>query len=209
MIPTTIHHVWVGGPLPDHLAAYVGSWDRHHPGWEHRLWTERDLPPLQNHDLYDRAPELVPVDAIGQLRSDIARYEILLTYGGLYVDCDTEALRPVDESLAGHDAWAAAEDANWVGNTYLACTPGHPVMRALVDGLAASVARNAGRRPNRMTGPRYLTPIWRAHGCHIARQRDWYPYSYADVKRGTVPASYGNAYAAHHWDHTRRVLAAR
>jgi mannosyltransferase OCH1-like enzyme len=209
MIPKVVHHIWIGGPLPGHLSDCVDSWRTHHPSWDHRLWGDGDLDWLAHRDLYDRAPNLVPRDAVGQLRADIARFEILHRYGGLYADCDTIALRPVDDALTGHDAWAAAEDTHWVGNTYLACTPGHPVMADLVNGLRASITAQRGRRPNRMTGPQYLTPIWRRHGCHIAEQQLWFPYSYADVKADTVPDDVGDAYTVHLWQHTRDVLGAR
>jgi mannosyltransferase OCH1-like enzyme len=205
-IPRVIHHVWVGSPLPDHLAGHVASWRRHHPGWEHILWRDADLGWLRHKDEFARASSTVPPDAVGQLRADIARYEILERHGGLYVDCDTEALRPVDDALAGVDAWAAAEDTHWIGNTYLAAMPGHPVMAALVDGLAASIRRQHGHRPNRMTGPRYLTPIWRAHGCTVGPTARWFPYSYRHVKAGAIPTDWGDAYAVHHWQHTRDTI---
>lgn len=213
MIPRVLHHIWIGSPMPSHLARCVESWRTLHPGWQHQMWSDDDLGWLTNRCLYDQAPSLVPADAVGQLRADIARYEILLAHGGLYVDADTEPLRPVDPALAGHDAWAAAEDRHWVGNTYLACTPGHPVMQALVDGLKHHMTRqramhpNAVLRANVLSGPKYLTPIWQAHGCHVDPSSHWYPYSYLDVRRGTIPADYGDAWAVHHWDHTRRVLA--
>jgi inositol phosphorylceramide mannosyltransferase catalytic subunit len=208
-IPRIIHHVWVGSPVPDEPAAWMESWRRLHPTWVHRLWRDDDLGWLTHRDLFDRAPGLVPVDAVGQLRADIARYEILARHGGLYVDCDTEALRPVDEVLTGVEVWAAMEDDRWVGNTYLASTPGHRVMQALVSGIPGSVRRRAGQRPNTMTGPQYLTPLWRSYRCPVSASRRWFPYSYRDVRNGTVPTAFGDAYAVHHWQHTRDLLEAR
>lgn len=209
MIPKIVHHIWVGSTLPLHLAACIDTWRDNHPGWEYCLWTETNLGWLKNRDLYDAAPSLVPRDAIGQFRADIARYEILRKHGGLYTDCDTTSLRPMDDLLEGRDAFAAAEDDNWVGNTYLACTPEHPVMQELVEGIPASVKKRRGKRPNWLTGPRYLTPVWQKHNAFVAEQRLFYPYSYSDVKNGTVPSDFGDAYAVHHWEHTRSVLQAR
>src|SRR5690606_35906261 len=196
----------VGPPLPDHLAASIATWRQHHPDWEHVMWGDRDLTWLRHRDLYDHAPGLVPSDAVGQFRADIARYEILERHGGLYVDCDTRALRPVDEALEGHAAFAALEDSHWVGNTYLAAEAHHPALVALVDGLERSVHRHAGQRPNRMTGPRYLTPSWRAHGCHTDPTAGWYPYSYRHVRQGRIPTVPADAWAAHDWDHTRQLM---
>lgn len=174
------------------------------------MWGDEDLRWLEHRDLYEAAPELVPADAVGQLRADIARYEILAKHGGLYVDADTVALRPVDTALAGHDTFAAAEDPTWIGNTYLGSTPGHPAMLELVAGLRTSIARADGRlRPNRLTGPQYLTAVWCRNSCHVAPTRLWFPYSYRHVRRGAVPTSYGDAYAVHRWEHTRDLQGSR
>jgi mannosyltransferase OCH1-like enzyme len=212
MIPKIIHQIWIGSPIPPHLLDYMQTWRVHHPAWKYYVWCEPDdFYQIPHKDLFDRAEEIVPADAVGQFRSDIARYAILHAYGGLYVDCDTECLRPVDDALYGHDAWAAMEDTRWVGNTYLAVVPGHPVTRALIAGLRDSIESRRGRRlrPNRLTGPQYLTPIWRKFGCYAASHTLWYPYSYTHVKRGNVPTNYGNAYAVHHWQHTRELIARR
>jgi len=193
--------------MPTVIADYVETWRHYHPDVQHELWRDRDLGWIPNRDLYDDARRLVVPDAVNQLRADIARYAILERHGGFYVDADTEALRDVWSALEGHDAWAAAEDTRWVGNTYLACTPHHPVAQALVERLSASVTKNSGSRPNKMTGPQYLTPIWHEFGCHVAPTAGWFPYSYRDVKRGLrKPGSYPDAYAVHHWQHTRDML---
>jgi mannosyltransferase OCH1-like enzyme len=212
MIPKTIHQVWVppGGKLSDRILIAIESWWTHHVimgGWTYRLWTDADLDWLRHRDLYDQAPNLVPADAVGQLRADIARYEILERHGGLYVDIDTVALQPVDGALEGHDTFAAREDPSWIGNTYLGCTAGHPVMKELVANLRANINLTNGRtRPNRLTGPRYLTPIWQSHNGYVAPREQWFPYSYTDVKNGTVPTRFDeDVYATHLWNHTREL----
>lgn len=212
MIPQTIHQIWVppGQDIPAQYLQGIRSWLDMHPNWDYKLWTDEDLHWLTRRDLYNQALELVPSDAVGQFRADIARYEILLRFGGLYVDIDTVCLRPVGEALVGHNEFAAWEDQNWVGNTYLGCTPGHPVMEKLVAGLRDSVRRANGHlRPNRLTGPRYLTPIWLGEGCHVAPQHLFYPYSYSHVKAGTVPNEYHDAYTVHLWGHTRALMNRR
>ena len=207
MIPPVIHRAWVGSDLPDWAAALGDTWARHYPGHEQRLWTDPDqLPDWAERDLYDAAADIVPPDAIGQFKADLMRLEILLRHGGLWVDCDTEALRPYD--FGGLDAFAAREDGSWVGTAYLGATPGHPVITALVTGVRDSIDRGRPARPNILTGPHYVTPVWLAHDAYLGSQRDWYPYSYRDVTRGRVPRSYGRAYAVHHWQH-RRTLVGR
>ena len=47
---------------------------------------------LVNQDHYDRA-------TAKNLLSDIARYEVLMMYGGVYMDADSECFRPIDHLL--------------------------------------------------------------------------------------------------------------
>lgn len=210
IIPKSLHFIWLGKPMPDHLAANVKRWRELHPDWNTYLWNERNIPLLRHVDLYRRAKDLVPADAVAQFRSDIIRYEILFDFGGFYADVDTRPLRPLGEALAGREVFAAAEDRNWVGNTYLGATAGHPLFADLIRGLDSNVRRLKGKRPNHLTGPRYLTPIWRAHNGHVAPSHQWYPYSYTHVKNGNVPDKFASdVFAVHSWNHTREVLEAR
>jgi len=216
-----IHQIWVGGRVPTELRDMMQTWRDHHPSWECKLWTDSEVAglvdprlskhPMTNWSLYQRAESLVPRDAVGQFRADLLRYEILYREGGFYADADTICLQPIDDAVNGRDTFAAAEDANWIGNTYLGASQHHPVMLDLVEGCALAVARHKkGTRPNKLSGPQMLTPIWREHGGHVDPTDLWFAGgSYSHVKNGTVIEDYGDAYASHHWFHTRQVLRAR
>ena len=71
-VPRIIHQIWIGPePLPEPHRAWIESWRGHHPGWEHRLWTEDDLPedPIR--------PEILERLRAPVERADILRLEIL------------------------------------------------------------------------------------------------------------------------------------
>jgi mannosyltransferase OCH1-like enzyme len=209
-MPRLLHFIWVGSTMPDHLMSNVHWWKMLHPSWTVRIWTDRDFGWLANQRLFDEAESIVPRDAVGQFRSDVARYEILLQHGGFYADVDTHPMRPIDDSVLKHDAFAVKEDRTWIGNTYLGSAPGHPVFAEIIQGMQANVKRFRGRRANILSGPKYITNIWRRHGAYEAPTTWGFPYSYADVKRGTVPATIPDtAYAVHEWHHTRRLMEAR
>jgi mannosyltransferase OCH1-like enzyme len=211
-IPKIMHHIWIGDPMPFHLQANCLRWLELHPGWDFKLWTEAEIDEigLQNRALYDQAEKIVPADAVGQFRADIVRYEVLALFGGVYTDVDTVPLKNIEPALVGHDEFAAHEDRTWVGNTYLGAIPGHPIMQTLIAGLPSNVHRNRGKRPNKLSGPQYLTPVWNRFGGHIAPRKQWYPYSYIDLKRNTVPESFeDDVYAAHQWFHTQTALDSR
>jgi mannosyltransferase OCH1-like enzyme len=209
-IPKRLHFIWVGSPMPERLQVNVQRWRDMHPDWTTYVWTDKNIPILRNGDLYRRAKQLVPADAVGQFRADIIRYELLYDFGGFYADVDTVPLKLIDDALTGHQVFAAMEDRNWIGNTYLGAVPGHKIFRDLVGLLPKNVKRLGAKRPNHLSGPRYLTPIWRAHSGYTAPSHLFYPYSYSDVKNGTVPDDYHrDAYCVHQWYHTESVLEAR
>jgi mannosyltransferase OCH1-like enzyme len=206
----TLHFIWLGSALPMRMQRNIDQWRKLNPGWSYRLWDDQDLDWLVNRAQFDDAPSLVPGDGVRQLQADIARYEILHQFGGFYADCDTVPLKPLDESVLAHSGWAAMEDGNWVGNTYLwAAEPGGMVWRDLIDGIPNSIEAQRGKRANSMTGPKYLTPVWSKYGLPVGAQDLWFPYSYRHVKLGRVPKTFGDAYAVHEWQHTRNVLEAR
>ena len=202
--PTVLHRIWVGPPIPERLAVIGRQWEALLPGWEHRLWGDDDLGWLENRGLYDRAEELVPADAVGQFRADIARYEILAQYGGVYVDCDLEPLRDITP-LHTHGAWAGWEvQDRFVGNTILGGMAGDPFWTAAVQGLPASVNANAGKRPNRMSGPHFTTRLMRSiGGLHVYPQSFFYPYAHNELDRHH--ADPGDAYTRHLWWHQRTL----
>lgn len=207
MIPRILHRIWLGPPMPDHLAVYGETWKHHHPGWEHVLWTEQNMPALFNQRIFDAAEQIAPGHE-GQLRSDVARYELLHTYGGVYIDCDLECLRPIDP-LCDVDCFAGWElPGRWVNNAILGATPGHSFLAALVGGLARNVRRQRGNRPNKMTGPQYFTPLYRrnARTVTVYPQTHFYPYLWNELERQgeTFPESY----AVHHWNHKRQAVSA-
>jgi hypothetical protein len=190
-IPRIFHHVWLGrNPIPSDFARYIGTWMHHHPKWEFRLWTEDNLPDLINRDSFDRLPTY-------SQKSDVIRYEVLLRYGGVYLDTDFECLRPIDELLVGLDAFAAEEDDSTIAVGILGSIPGHPLLAEVIAALPASVAR--GGNACGTTGPGFFTPFARWHrDFHIIDRRLFYPVHYS----GHQWAALDRAYAIHHWAHS-------
>lgn len=207
MIPRVIHHVWLGGVMPHDLAAYRDTWQRTHPTYEHRLWGDEDLDWLENRDMFDAAADLVPERNIGQFRANLARYEILHRYGGVYVDCDMESLKPLDRFMDG-GCWAAWEHeadqpkGPLVGNTILAAEPGSRFMRRCIDQVRPDSVTYAGEPSWVMSGPAMLTRLHQQDPSDLTvhRTRWFYPYP-TELTR--FANSWGDAFTVHHWAHRR------
>jgi mannosyltransferase OCH1-like enzyme len=58
--------------------------------------------------------------------SNVARLMILEKFGGVYLDCDMECLKTMDEKLLAGTAGGAYQDGNRICNAFLYAEPNHP-----------------------------------------------------------------------------------
>ena len=159
-IPKIIHHIWLGSPRPStpEYTVWFESWKLHHPDWEIRWWHDEDV-----RSMVERG-ELINVDRFNAAsnygeKSDILRYEILLRYGGLYVDTDMECVssfealhssREPAESSARHRGFSTGDKCTgvcsfyvgWsntgtieINNGIIGSIPNHPILQSVVEAI--------------------------------------------------------------------------
>jgi hypothetical protein len=153
VIPRILHFIWIGpDPLPADQRPWIESWKRHHPDWEHRIWTEENLPedPIR--------PEIAELLRAPVERADILRLEILYRHGGVYLDTDLECLRPLDAVLEGQDFVGVCHKPGRITNTAIAAEAGHPLLeRALEEVRPMEMYwTNASERLKEVAGPLLL-----------------------------------------------------
>lgn len=205
MIPRQFHFIWVGSECPARFRANLRAWTLHHPGWAIQLWGDSNRPVLQNEALYRDAALYVRPDAVGQFRADLLRYELLHMYGGFYADIDAYPRQPIDGALEGRTEFAVREDPNWIGNTYLGAVPGHPTFLKLITALSERPPARTVQAATVVSGPQFFTPIWAEDGCYVSAETEkWFPYSWRDVRSGTVPEVGAGVYAIHEWQHSEK-----
>lgn len=101
MIPRILHQTWKTDTIPVKYQAWRESWERHNPGWQRILWSDRMLLDL----VAAHYPDFLPVYCgytEGIRRADAARYLLLHHFGGLYADIDCECVGSL-EMLAQED----------------------------------------------------------------------------------------------------------
>jgi hypothetical protein len=100
MIPEIIHQLWVA-PLNEYGQREIElaeGWKAHNPDWEYKLWTPTSLFPLHNRTVYNSTIHCTEEFRLNH-KYNIAKYEILHRYGGLWVDPGFESLKPIDFDL--------------------------------------------------------------------------------------------------------------
>ena len=86
MIPKKIHYCWFGGkPIPERDQKCIESWKKYCPDYEIIEWTEEN---------FDVSKSQYMAEAYDKQRwgfvPDVARLEIILSEGGIYLDTDVE-----------------------------------------------------------------------------------------------------------------------
>jgi inositol phosphorylceramide mannosyltransferase catalytic subunit len=212
VIPRVLHRIWLGNrPRPAVYDDYWRQWAALHPGWDLHTWTERSIPPLRNQAEYDygepAATAGFSVDhqlAAAVQRIDIAAYELVWRFGGVYVSCDMQPLRPLDD-LLDYPAFAGMGDDGYVCNAVLAGEPRSPFFEAVISELPFRMAANPHAGREVQTGPQLLTTVWWEHPKLIA-VLPWVAFCCAHQGRvhggataHVEAARWAGAYAIHHW----------
>jgi len=132
LIPKVMHHIW-DGDLPPLYQNYLEECKKIHPEWEFKFWSDKEIRDLnlQNQDLYDKSRNYAG-------RSDIARYEILYKFGGVYRDADVKCYRPIDDLNHKYDFYVPIEYPNryWpmtINNGIIGTKAGHPILKRTLD----------------------------------------------------------------------------
>ena len=93
-IPKIMHQVWLECPFPEKYKVLTDIWKTKHPDWTFLLWTEKEIEEfgLVNKWMYNNMKN-------PSAKSDVVRYEVAYSYGGVYVDTDFYCCKNFDELL--------------------------------------------------------------------------------------------------------------
>lgn len=194
MIPRVFHHIWLGSVrLPDKADELREAWRHHHPDWEFRLWTDSNLQWLRNYRLFSRATSY-------SQKSDIARYEIVERFGGIYLDTDVECLRNLGDLLQGYSFFGGLEPSGLIASCIFGAERSHPFLREVIASFPMSCLTNSDVM--NQTGPGLLTKVFKKGGWENRADVRIYPASFFNVygpdvsDTGMQPT--GGSYAVHH-----------
>lgn len=192
-IPRIFHRIWLGEkPMPEEYKRFGNTWLSLHPDWRMIEWSDTNIPELKNFWAYNQSKSLAG-------KANVARYEILLQYGGIYVDTDFECLKSLSSLIEDTDCFVAWQRHGLANNAIIGASPGHPFIQDLVDSLEENM-QGLGENGRSITesGPYYLTRVLKFHPeVRIFPSQLFYPYEWHE--RWRRHEKFSDAYAVHHW----------
>jgi mannosyltransferase OCH1-like enzyme len=203
MIPKLIHFIWVGNEAnrPDNC---MDSWRALNPGWDFRIWGNSELSDL---NWFNRSHMTAMYDRELNGVADMMRWEILYALGGIVVDADSIALRPLDDHLLDCEAFACWENEivrpGLIAAGYFGAVAGNPFVERIVRDIAEepSVTHDMAWKT---VGPLRLTESYRKYRYSKLRI---YPSHYFIPQHfsGTAYEGSDPVYAHQLWGSTRRA----
>lgn len=195
-IPKIIHQIWIGSKKVPYE-----RWRQRiremHPDWQYILWDEKML--LKEEMISKKIfnvmmkksnkksrKEASKYEKMRQVKSpyikmsDIARYNILKKYGGVYIDIDMICLKPLEDLIEGNEFFAGFEGegrvSGLIGNSIIGCIPNHKVVRRCCKRLRNIPEEVLAKDAVFVTGPVLFTEeIAKCDNITIFRHRVFYP----------------------------------
>jgi len=128
MIPKKIHYVWVGGKdKPTEVVNCIESWKKYCPDYEIKEWNETNFD-INKYKYSKQAYEQKKWAFV----SDVIRLYALYTEGGIYLDTDVEAYKPLDEFLS-NKAFTGFENVGYPVTAVMGAEKGNPIIKQMLD----------------------------------------------------------------------------
>lgn len=205
-IPKRIHQIWIGpNPLPDFYKILTNTWKQMHPEWEYKLWQNEDL---ENFEIKNNK-EFYATNSMSE-RANILRLEILERLGGVYIDIDSECLKPLDELHINFHFYAGICPNNAdavISNGIIGAIPNHQI----ISNAVKKIAENR-RQKNQFTrnGVLFFSKIINESEFNINKRQDillpknyFFPFDKhygSKIKKDEI--IHAESFMAHYWGST-------
>ena len=153
-IPKILHLIWIGkNPPPKTITSWTVDFAKFYSDWEVKVWNDNDIEKLNlvNKKYYDTISEMCG-------KADLARYEILYRYGGMYIDADSIWLgKPFNKNFFKGLLNMSYEKENLIMNGWFASIKNHPFFKIVIDSVKF---RNLKESPWLCVGPTLITDVY-------------------------------------------------
>lgn len=176
-IPKVLHLIWIGNKKqPENIKSWINNFQQNNKDWLVKVWGNEDIKALGlvNQKQYDKIKQYCG-------KADIARYEILYRYGGMYLDADTLWLEnKVNPDFFRKSLNLTNEENGLVMNGWFTCVKNHPFLKLVIDEIPKRDIENLSAWKS--VGPKLLTDIYKR-----IDNKDYYDIHFVDLKTVLCP----------------------
>ena len=179
MYPLIIHQIWLQGidKIPEKYSSNIALLKKFHHSWEYKIWDENSIKTQLGTN-----PEWITTYNNLKLlhqKVDYARYVILYVFGGVYIDMDVIAEKPLDslfEKYPNYEVILSKLNSNClesfitcgykecINNGIIISVPNAFFMLQLINTIKNNYSCKYGETDiaciNRTTGPKFITKIY-------------------------------------------------
>jgi inositol phosphorylceramide mannosyltransferase catalytic subunit len=194
MIPKIIHFIWIGEKkIPD----WINTWIEKNPNFKYKIWNEEEINKfkLENRHQYDKYYKSGNYSGA----SNIVRYELLNRFGGVYIDADTECLKPINNKWLNYDfVGCKSPNVNVIATSILFSKPNNPILKEIIKQIKIKKKLEPSYKN---TGSFVLTPIIKEDKGNnlILESEIFYPMNI----KGKMTGNIKNSYAIQYWGTTK------
>tara|TARA_Y100000766_G_C18848113_1_gene576751 strand:- start:460 stop:1320 length:861 start_codon:yes stop_codon:yes gene_type:complete len=203
IIPRKIHQIWLGSSVPKKYDEWRKSWNLYNPDFEYILWDEKKI--LKMGLINEK--QFIKSKSFG-VKSDIARYEILYNFGGIYADTDFEALKAIDNKFLSKSFIAGQlyDYKPQINNALIMSEPQCKLLKTVIENLSDIKNEMTGLEVLNYSGANYLSQkIFEnrnLEGILILPSQYFYPWPDFMSDSKSDPYSWASeiSIAIHHWE---------
>lgn len=156
-IPRRVFQFWDAPEPPEDLRAFIESWGKLNPNWTHTLFCVDTAQEFLAHNMPGPVLQAFQAARHPAHKADIFRLAVLLRDGGIYADIDDRCMGPLDQLCAGASLVLRHEHLGSIGNNFIACRPGHPLVGNALMGAVKATLEGHSEAIWLSTGPGLLT----------------------------------------------------
>lgn len=182
MIPKVIHYCWFGGnPKSELIENCIKSWEKYAPDFEIIEWNESNF--NVNKYLYSQQAYESKKYAFV---SDVARFDILYSQGGIYLDTDVELIKPIDEFLDNRLFMGYDQKDLVASGLIMGAQKGHPLLQKIISFYQNNSFLLSNGRPNTTTVVTIVSDVLLENGIKLdgalinSDELSLYPWDFFD-----------------------------
>lgn len=200
-IPKILHFIWLGdNQFPYQYYLFLNSWLQKYTDFTFCFWNDSNLFNLFNQSIFDKSLTYAQ-------KSDIARYEILYNYGGIYVDSDFYSIQNIETLLKDINMFSAFESDDFIAIGLMGFEKNNTFLKKLIMNIQLNYYLFDHKNIPNQTGPVYFTNFYnnfinQSNNYKFFEPSYFYNYSFQDKNNNLPITFHKNNYCYHSWGYS-------